>query len=240
MTNPLARSSLIIAHRGFSTRHPENSLEAFEAAIAAGADVVETDVRLSRDGKAMCSHDADLKRLRGRVETIAEVDAEQLERYGIIRLETALAAMRGRVKVMLDLKETTEAGMAPGFRIVADLGMGADIFAGARTIELAPVIRSLCPQATLIALVSRPSDLAAFHVAGCAIGRLWEEEATKAGIAAAKASGQHVWITTGAPREGEAGEIDAPRLRRLMADGADGIIVNDPAQAHAVRVEMHR
>ena len=41
---------LVIAHRGHSARYPENTLEAYRAAIAAGADLVETDARLSADG----------------------------------------------------------------------------------------------------------------------------------------------------------------------------------------------
>ena len=41
---------LIIAHKGYSSAHQENSLNAFEAAIDAGADVIEADVRESADG----------------------------------------------------------------------------------------------------------------------------------------------------------------------------------------------
>ena len=231
---------MVIAHRGFSTGHPENSLEAFEAAIAAGADAIETDVRLSRDGVAMCSHDPDLKRLHGRAETVAEVDAAGLEREGILRLATVLKAVRGRIKVMLDLKLTTEEGLTPGFKVVNDLGMGADVFAGARSVDLAEVIRRLCPEATLLGLVKQPSDLPAFYAAGGAIGRLWEDEATKAGIAAAKVGGHRVWVTAGARGKGGVGDIDAAGIRRLLADGADGVIVNDPAQALAVRTETRR
>ena len=44
---------LIVAHRGYSAGHPENSVAAFEAAIAAGAAYIETDVRLTRDGIAV-------------------------------------------------------------------------------------------------------------------------------------------------------------------------------------------
>ena len=45
MTRPL-----IVAHRGYSARYTENTLTAYRAAIAAGADVVESDARLSKDG----------------------------------------------------------------------------------------------------------------------------------------------------------------------------------------------
>ncbi len=227
--------ALVIAHRGFSTRHPENSLKAFEAAIAAGADAIETDVRLSRDGVPMCSHDPDLKRLNDRPETIADVDAADLERLGIERLATVLEAVRGRIRVMLDLKLTTEAGLAPGFAVVNDLGMGEDVFAGVRALALVPVVQRLCPEATLLGLLRQPSDLPAFYAAGGAIGRLWEAEATRAGIEMAKSGKHEVWITAGGRGGGGTGEINTTGLKRLYADGADGVIVNDPAQAVAVR-----
>ena len=48
---------LRIAHRGYRTGAPENSLEAFSAAIAHGADVLEVDVRRRRDGALVAHHD---------------------------------------------------------------------------------------------------------------------------------------------------------------------------------------
>jgi glycerophosphoryl diester phosphodiesterase len=52
--------SLIVAHRGASAREPENTLVAFESALAAGADVVELDVRLTKDGVPVVLHDPDV------------------------------------------------------------------------------------------------------------------------------------------------------------------------------------
>ncbi len=42
---------IIIAHRGASAVAPENTLAAFKEAIRVGADMIELDVRLSRDGR---------------------------------------------------------------------------------------------------------------------------------------------------------------------------------------------
>lgn len=50
----------MVAHRGASAREPENTLVAFEAAVRAGADVVEVDVRLTADGIPIVLHDADV------------------------------------------------------------------------------------------------------------------------------------------------------------------------------------
>lgn len=51
---------LVIAHRGAARRFPENSLEAVEAAFEAGADGVEVDLRLTKDGTIVLQHDPGL------------------------------------------------------------------------------------------------------------------------------------------------------------------------------------
>lgn len=48
---------MIIAHRGYAKEHPENTFEAFDAAFRAGADAIETDVRIAGDGRIVVSHD---------------------------------------------------------------------------------------------------------------------------------------------------------------------------------------
>lgn len=53
---------LILGHRGLSSKHLENSLEAFRAALAAGLDGFELDVQPSRDGVCLVLHDEDLSR----------------------------------------------------------------------------------------------------------------------------------------------------------------------------------
>src|SRR5258708_24500986 len=69
---------LVFAHRGASALAPENTLAAFDAGLTHGADGLELDVRLSRDGVAVVHHDATLERttnLRGRIDehTAAEL-----------------------------------------------------------------------------------------------------------------------------------------------------------------------
>jgi glycerophosphoryl diester phosphodiesterase len=52
----------IIAHRGYRTKYPENTLSAFQAALDAGASMIELDVTLSRDRKLVVIHDSTLER----------------------------------------------------------------------------------------------------------------------------------------------------------------------------------
>src|SRR5262245_45061418 len=63
------------AHRGASAHAPENTLEAFELARTAGADGIELDVRLDRDGTAVVFHDSDLQRLCDRPGCIEDLTA---------------------------------------------------------------------------------------------------------------------------------------------------------------------
>jgi glycerophosphoryl diester phosphodiesterase len=56
------RRPVVIAHRGLSGLFPENTLLAFERALDAGAEMLELDVTLSRDGVPFVLHDAELDR----------------------------------------------------------------------------------------------------------------------------------------------------------------------------------
>jgi glycerophosphoryl diester phosphodiesterase len=68
---------LVIGHRGAAARAPENTMESFRAALAAGADALELDVHLSRDGEAVVHHDPTLDRTTsGRGPLAAQTAAE--------------------------------------------------------------------------------------------------------------------------------------------------------------------
>ncbi|KAF3049267.1 gamma-tubulin [Didymella keratinophila] len=66
----------VIAHRGFKAKFPENTMGAFRGAVEVGANAVETDVHLTRDGVVVLSHDKNLKRCFGRSEKLIDVDYE--------------------------------------------------------------------------------------------------------------------------------------------------------------------
>lgn len=71
---------LIIAHRGASALAPENTLAAFRRAVEDGADGVEFDVRLAKDGVPVVVHDASLLRTAGIKKRVCDLTAEQLSR----------------------------------------------------------------------------------------------------------------------------------------------------------------
>lgn len=71
----------VIAHRGFSDRYPENTMLAFERAIAAGCDGIELDVHLTRDGEVAVIHDEDIARTTNGKGLVADMTMEELRRF---------------------------------------------------------------------------------------------------------------------------------------------------------------
>lgn len=69
---------LIIAHRGSSAVAPENTLAAFKQAIRDGADGIEFDVRLARDGVPVVIHDATLQRTGGLKKRVSSLTSSEL------------------------------------------------------------------------------------------------------------------------------------------------------------------
>ena len=72
----------VVAHRGASHDNAEHTLRAYVAALDAGADALECDVRLTADGHLVCVHDRDLRRTastRGLVSTSELADLDQLD-----------------------------------------------------------------------------------------------------------------------------------------------------------------
>jgi glycerophosphoryl diester phosphodiesterase len=99
-----------LAHRGDWRHGPENSLAAFQAAVAIPAcDGLEFDVRLSADGVPVVVHDATLARLHGRRESVDAMRAEALVDLGIPTLDEVLRAAGRRPYLDVELKVDTGA-----------------------------------------------------------------------------------------------------------------------------------
>ncbi|MFI5308559.1 MAG: glycerophosphodiester phosphodiesterase family protein [Polyangiales bacterium] len=98
---------LLYAHRGARLEHPENSLQAFEAALALGADALEIDVHMTRDGHVVIAHDASAWRMAAvareiRACALSEVRSWDISRgftggsrNGAVRMPTLHEALEG-------------------------------------------------------------------------------------------------------------------------------------------------
>jgi len=109
---------MVIAHRGFSGRYPENTLRSFSEALKLPVDAIELDVRQTKDGVLVVIHDETVDRTtngKGRVrdltwDEIRELDAgswkgSEFSGERIPRLEEALQLINGQVIVFLEIKE---------------------------------------------------------------------------------------------------------------------------------------
>jgi glycerophosphoryl diester phosphodiesterase len=113
---------LVVAHRGASLEQPENTIESFEAAIDAGADAVEFDVRMTADGVAVVIHDPDVSRTTGGHGLVSELTLSDIRRLrialpgggaaGVPTLEEALACLSGRAAADIEIKNLPD---EPGF-----------------------------------------------------------------------------------------------------------------------------
>jgi glycerophosphoryl diester phosphodiesterase len=113
-----------IAHRGLhSADAPENTLPAFEAALAANYPI-ELDVHVLRDGEPIVFHDADLLRAAGVARSLHDEDRDSIRRHhvfggahGIPSLSEVLRLVDGKVPLLIEIKASAR---APRPRAVLD------------------------------------------------------------------------------------------------------------------------
>lgn len=101
------------AHRGFSGKYPENTLLAFEKAIEVGADGIELDVQLTKDGEVVIIHDETIDRTtdgKGLVvdfiyEELAKFDASYIyrEKYKKENIKNKIPTLREYFELVKDL-----------------------------------------------------------------------------------------------------------------------------------------
>jgi glycerophosphoryl diester phosphodiesterase len=106
---------LVCAHRSFHTNAPENSLQSIKNAIQAGIDIIEIDVRTTKDSVLVLIHDKEIDRIttgKGLIKNYTFSDLQQfnlkmkdsITEDKIPLLEDALKMAKGKVIVNLDLK----------------------------------------------------------------------------------------------------------------------------------------
>lgn len=99
-----------LAHRGDWRRGPENSLAALQAALAVpGCDGLEFDVRVAADGVPVVVHDATLRRVYNRPESVDAIRSEALVDLGIPTLDDVIRSVGRRPFLDVELKVDTGA-----------------------------------------------------------------------------------------------------------------------------------
>lgn len=100
---------LVIGHRGAAGLAPENTLEALRAGVKAGADMLEFDIRLTRDGIPVLVHDFHTIRTHRQRSiisrsTLLELQERTADKNTIVTLETVLDEFFGEIVLNIELK----------------------------------------------------------------------------------------------------------------------------------------
>ncbi|MEX2178081.1 MAG: glycerophosphodiester phosphodiesterase family protein [Gemmatimonadaceae bacterium] len=242
MGNPLLdpNARLVVAHRGNAVRAPENTIDALREAVDLGADALEFDVRMTRDGVPVLLHDAELDRTtdrRGRLSDWSLADVQELNagarfphRAGaparIPSLEEVLDTFRD-LPLIIEVKEL--AAVDATERLIRRFGAQEHVVVGSLEADVsARFYRSglaccasvtdamrLLPVALLGWTPSRPafqvlSLTPRYYGAPVPIARM-VAAARRAGIAT------HVWTVN-----------DPAEALRLWEAGVAGILTDDP------------
>ena len=171
------KKPLIIAHRGASALAPENTLAAFQKAIADGAEGLEFDVRLSKDGVVVVFHDATLERLTARKDLVSNLTAEELQKIDVgswfnqhkpnrsnddfskERIPTLrqlldfLKDFKGLIYIELKCRESEAEKLSKAVcAVISDSPLLPNMIVKSFQLEVIPHIRRLCPTVRTAAL----------------------------------------------------------------------------------------
>ena len=110
--NRKGRILIVIAHRGSCMEALENSFEAFDLALNQGAQRIEFDVQVTKDGEALVIHDANLKRTALKSGRVADLNAQQLRSIKLKNNEAipflgeVIERYKGKLEFNIELKGT--------------------------------------------------------------------------------------------------------------------------------------
>lgn len=228
------RSLLAIAHRGYSSRFPENTPAAFAGACDLGVFAVETDVRLTADNVPVCMHDPDLLRLARRPERIAETTLDEARKIlheagrELCLLEDAFRLMKSiRGRLLLDVKVPSSLPLI--HELLERLAMPLDaVVLGLRSVDQVRVWRAMDTRRPVLGFLEDVRDIPAFLAEGGTVIRFWEEDLMREPDLVKLAGKTPFWVMAGARASG-CGETTPERIEAVRALGAEALLLNDPA-----------
>lgn len=221
----------IVAHRGASGEHPENTLVSLSAAVAQGAHMLEIDLQLAADGEIVAVHDFEVDTPWGE-RVVEETPAQDLRALLSDRsdpgapfptLAEILAAVHETTPLNLEIKRRHADVAAWTDRLVPLLAERRRILLSSFDWELLGALRRRAPEALLAPIGSRkPHDLlrAAEHL-GAASVHCHRRLAFGDFLTAASASGWPVIVYT---------INQARQARDLFARGAAGVFTDLPGK----------
>lgn len=240
-----ARRPRVLAHRGLTggdetpTGAVENSFAAVAAAHAAGAEYIESDCHLTRDGVVVLFHDDDLRRVTGDPRRLAEVDLRELERImagrgGLVTLAQALEAFPD-TRFNIDVKAADAA--IPTGRLVAPAAERVLITSFSDDRRRAALAAAAVGRPELLPATSPGSATVARLLAAVAMGSRTAVRRVLRGIDAVQVPERQGPLRVVTPRfvrlvhaagvEVHVWTVNDPDdMRRLVGAGVDGIVTD--------------
>jgi glycerophosphoryl diester phosphodiesterase len=166
--SPRRRPPLVIGHRGYNARFPENTLLSFREAFAAGADGIECDVQKTADGRYVVIHDPAVDRVSSSRGTIAAMSFARLQRVDV-----------GRGQRIPALEEVLDA-LPPGAWI--DVELKTETLSADDCGPIADILDARAPRGRLMVSSFEPALLFPMRARGFTIGLLLGDEARDLGL----------------------------------------------------------
>jgi len=225
-----APRTLIIGHRGASTIMPENSLGAFNLAMEQGADGVETDVRLSKDGRPVLFHDATLQRLSGNPSKVCDLTVDELKQEDIGQgqtvalLDELFELLGDEILYNIELKDfgLRDQGLVDRvFEAITAYGLESQVLISSFNPILVRRARGCFPVTVPIALIRGPGVYRhTGWTADTGVENPHYSLVDAPYMMDAAANGRHIFAWT---------VDDIAEAERLVDLGVHGIISNEPA-----------
>jgi glycerophosphoryl diester phosphodiesterase len=224
------RAVVNIAHRGgISDGYPENTMAAFRRAMAIGADVIELDLRVTKDGQLVVLHDESLDRTTsgsGLVTDFTLAELKKLDAGGKEPVPTyeevlQLVAKTG-TRLLLDIKNSPLIDKGEIIRLTEKYQAGSNVIFGVRNLDDFVTFHQLNPEILTLGFVTTPFEIEEFADAGVDIIRLWAWWIFLYPdlVERVRQLEKPVWVT--------AGDASRRDLERLISLGVDGIITDHP------------
>lgn len=234
---------IVTAHRGASAVAPENTLAAMAAAVEAGAEFAELDVRLASDGNVVLMHDRTIDRTTNgggelweySLPALRELEAgswfsEEFAGEPIPTLEQVIRFARGRLKLNIEVKTSREEPTlaAAVVEIIRLEECGGNCIVTSFDREIVEEVKRLAPEIRTGFIFGRdyPDDV---FVGDWEILSCHHEVVDSTFVARAREADKSVHVWTVDERD---------LMLRLIALGVDGIISNRPALLREVIAEV--
>lgn len=220
---------MIIAHRGASAVAPENTIAAFEAAIAARADGIEFDVRLSRDGAPVVIHDETLYRTCGVRDRVADCSLDQLNQFDVPSLAQLFELFAAnKLLLYLELKDYEIQLIEECCRLVEQFRLKGRVVFECFEHSALEIVKNIDSSLKTAALFQRASGSVIDRAIAVGASEIaLHHRITRAPLVdKAKLAGLEVVVWT----------VDGPAwVSRAKAHGIHALITNSPAALIAVR-----